>query len=97
MAIAVRQRSTTPADIPANRVTGTPTLAQRQGDELSYAVPTDAGTLTVTVVVQDGQWKVRRSGLRTPGAVTDPGAPQPKPGASGNHPIRVDRARTNPA
>jgi hypothetical protein len=51
-------RHVSPARIPARHVTGQPKLIHRQPGSLTYAVPTDAGTLAVGVINHDGQWKV---------------------------------------
>lgn len=64
----------------AYRVTGTSTLTGRGNYSLTYTAPAADGTLTVSLTVQDGQWKVNGSHLS---AANDPnGVPAPKPQAS---------------
>jgi hypothetical protein len=56
---AASLRTVDPALVPASRVTGRPVAARAPADGLAvYTVPTDAGALTVTVAVVDGQWLV---------------------------------------
>jgi hypothetical protein len=63
-------------------------LVQRQRGQLNDTAPTDAGTLTVTAITQNGQWKVDQARFRAPAMTTDPQEPQPKPGSGGAREIK---------
>jgi len=48
-----------PGNVPASRVTGAPVaVVAPGGGTAQYRVPTDAGTLTVTLTSLDGRWKI---------------------------------------
>jgi len=64
-----RLRTVDPANVPATRVTGR-AKQLRAGDEDSpavYDVPTDAGTLRVTLASIDGRWLVAGNDFRRAG------------------------------
>ena len=61
-------RTVDPANIPARRVTGPPRpAAGHQPGLITYTVPTDAGTLTVTVAALAGTWQVTNNDFRRTG------------------------------
>ncbi|SCL43837.1 hypothetical protein GA0070606_0028 [Micromonospora citrea] len=52
-------RTVDPAQVPARRVTGRPAATRApKGGAAVYEVPTDAGTLTVTLAAVNGRWVV---------------------------------------
>jgi hypothetical protein len=51
-------RTVDPTRVPAERVTGAPRALRSRFDLAAFAVPTDSGTLEVTLTVVDGAWKV---------------------------------------
>ncbi|MFG3423360.1 hypothetical protein [Micromonospora sp. NPDC048063] len=52
-------RTVDPAQVPATQVTGRPAAKQAPKDGAAvYEVPTDAGTLTVTLAAVNGRWAV---------------------------------------
>lgn len=52
-------RSTDPANVPAHRLTGSPTQTGGSIEQgLTFEVPTDAGTLALTLAAIDGRWLV---------------------------------------
>lgn len=71
-------RTTDHARIPARKVTGAPQLlGQRETGQLRYTVPTDAGPLKLTIIAEDGSWKVWTKKLI--GSDQDAYAPHPAP------------------
>jgi len=61
-------RSVDPANIPASKVTGPPLpAAGGQPGLITYTVPTDAGTLTVSVAALAGKWQVTNNDFRRTG------------------------------
>ncbi|MGC4876217.1 hypothetical protein ACLQ26_08150 [Micromonospora sp. DT43] len=56
---ATQLRTVDPGNIPATRITGSPRVVAAPADRSArYAVPTDAGTLLVTVTDLEGTWLV---------------------------------------
>ncbi|MEU6077545.1 hypothetical protein [Micromonospora sp. NPDC047074] len=51
-------RTVDPAQVPATQVTGRPSVKQAPKAAAVYEVPTDAGTLTVTLAAVNGRWMV---------------------------------------
>jgi len=47
-----------PQTVPADRVTGTPSLTDRAASFVQASVPTDAGTLVLSLLATDGRWQV---------------------------------------
>jgi hypothetical protein len=72
-------RSIDPADITIRRITGPTEAVGRHAGDRTYAIPTDAGTLHITVTPQAGQWKVNGQVFLPEGLTTVPNPPQPKP------------------
>jgi hypothetical protein len=59
-------------DVPAQRVTGPPKAVETQNDgSTTYALETDAGSLHVTLIPQDGRWKVLTSAFYAPGTTPE--------------------------
>jgi hypothetical protein len=56
-AFAAKLRSTDPANVPASQVTGPPVAVRDPSEGLAvYTVPTNAGTLSVTLTSVAGRW-----------------------------------------
>ncbi len=53
-----RLRTTDPGTVPATRVTGTANATSSVSDRVTVEIPTDAGTLVVTVIKVDDAWLV---------------------------------------
>jgi len=47
-----------PADVPANQTTGDPTITDQESSYVLIAIPLDAGTLSLRLVVTGGHWLV---------------------------------------
>ena|SRR2546421_4160602 len=47
-----------PAGVPANQTTGDPTLVDQESSYADVAIPLDAGTLSLRLVVEHGHWLV---------------------------------------
>jgi hypothetical protein len=47
-----------PAGVPANQTTGDPTLVDQEGSYANVAIPLDAGTLSLRLIVEHGHWLV---------------------------------------
>lgn len=61
---AAQLRTVDPGRVPAGKVTGPLKLTDSRTDTAVYEVPTDNGTLKVTVTTVDGSWKVTDSEWR---------------------------------
>jgi hypothetical protein len=55
---AEQLRTVDPGRVPAGKITGEPKPVQSRSNMAVYDVPTDAGTVQVTVAVVAGRWKV---------------------------------------
>jgi hypothetical protein len=58
-------------DVPARRVTSPPRAVATHQQSTTYVVETDAGSLHITLIPQDGRWKVLTSRLYPPGATPE--------------------------
>ena len=47
-----------PQTVPANRITGPPTVTDHSMSWVEVAVPTDTGTLSLSLLADHGRWKV---------------------------------------
>lgn len=56
--LAVRLGETDPSNVPAEAITGTASVVNDAADACAVTVPTDTGTLTLTLHRINGQWRV---------------------------------------
>ncbi len=57
-ALAAKLKSTDPAGVPADRVTGALAVTARAADTVEVAAPVDSGTVRLRLVLQRGRWLV---------------------------------------